>query len=77
MAKNKELKFEEALEKLEVMVRKMEEGNLSLDDSLVLFEEGMELTQFCEQKLKEAQGRVETILSNKQKQDNLAWQSLI
>jgi len=68
MAKNKELKFEEALEKLEVMVRKMEEGNLTLDDSLHLFEEGMELTQFCENKLKEAQGRVETILSAKQKQ---------
>lgn len=65
MAKGNSLKFEEALESLEIIVRKMEAGDLTLDESLKIFEEGMDLTKFCEQKLKEAQAKVETILKDK------------
>lgn len=67
MAKNtKNLKFEQAMNQLEKMVEKLEMGDLSLEDSLKVFEEGMELTQFCEQKLNEAEGKVEMLMKDKQ-----------
>lgn len=66
MAKNtKNLKFEQAMNQLEKMVEKLEMGDLSLEDSLKVFEEGMELTQFCEQKLNEAEGKVEMLMKDK------------
>lgn len=58
----KTLKFEQAVEKLEKLVQKLEDGNMPLDESLTAFEEGMELTRFCEDKLNEAEGKVEMIL---------------
>lgn len=57
--KTKELKFDEALSTLEKYVEKLEDGNLSLEESLKVFEEGVKLTKFCEQKLEEAEGKVE------------------
>lgn len=58
----KNLKFEQALSQLEKMVQKLEEGELPLEDSIKTFESGMELTRFCEEKLNEAQSRVEMLL---------------
>lgn len=58
----KNLKFEQALSKLEAMIQKLEDGNLPLDESLKVFEEGMVLVQFCEQKLSEAEGTIEMIM---------------
>ena len=49
---------------LEKMVEKLEGGDLSLEDSLKVFEEGMGLTQFCEQKLDEAEGKVEMLMKD-------------
>ncbi len=63
MSKSK-LTFEAALKKLEEIVKKLEEGNLSLEDSLRIFEEGMALSQFCEKSLEEAQGKVEQLMTN-------------
>ena len=60
MAKSK-LKFEEALSRLEEIVRKLEEGQLALDESLKLFTEGMELSKFCSSKLEEAKKKVEIL----------------
>jgi len=57
----KEFKFEEALKKLEEIVQKLEEGNLPLEKSLELFEEGMRLSRFCSKKLEEAQTRIEVL----------------
>ncbi len=57
----KSLKFEEAMSKLVEMIQKLEEGRLPLDDSLQVFEEGMHLVDFCEQKLGEAEAKVETL----------------
>ena len=54
--------FESSLEKLETIVDSFEDGNLGLDDSLKAFEEGMKLAKLCEEKLDEAQGRVEKIM---------------
>ena len=57
-----EKKFEKALEQLEDIVRKMEEGNLTLDESLKAFEEGIKLSRSCSDKLDEAERKVEILL---------------
>jgi exodeoxyribonuclease VII small subunit len=56
-----EKKFEEAMERLEQIVETLERGDLALDDSLKVFEEGMGLVRFCTKKLEEAEQKV-TIL---------------
>ncbi|HOD27854.1 MAG TPA: exodeoxyribonuclease VII small subunit [Syntrophales bacterium] len=55
-------KFEDALHKLEALVRKMESGELSLEESLKAFEEGIRLSRQCAQRLDEAERRVEVLL---------------
>jgi exodeoxyribonuclease VII small subunit len=57
-------KFEEALQELETIVQRLEEGNLSLDESLALFEEGIKLSRLCSQRLDEAEKKVEILLKN-------------
>ena len=59
-------KFEEALNKLEKIVSKLEKGDISLEESLKLFEEGIRLSRFCNQKLDEAEKRVEILLKEKE-----------
>jgi len=53
-----EKKFEEAMGRLEEIVEKLESGDLSLEDSLKMFEEGMKLIRFCSEKLEEAEQKV-------------------
>ncbi|HOC59087.1 MAG TPA: exodeoxyribonuclease VII small subunit [Smithellaceae bacterium] len=57
-------KFEDALDKLEQIVREMEAGNLPLDSALKSFEEGIRLIRFCSAKLDEAERRVELLLED-------------
>lgn len=57
-----DLTFEEALVKLEEVVNNLEEGKLSLDESLAKFEEGILLSRMCNTKLKEAKQRVEKLV---------------
>jgi exodeoxyribonuclease VII small subunit len=54
--------FESALKRLEEIVQKLEQGNLSLDDSLKLFEEGIQRSRFCSKKLSEAEKKVEKLI---------------
>lgn len=54
--------FETALAELEVLVEKMEQGDLSLDESLQQFERGVQLTRSCQQALKEAEQKVRILL---------------
>jgi exodeoxyribonuclease VII small subunit len=56
--------FETALKNLEEIVKKLENGELSLDSALSLFEEGIKLSRFCHTKLEEAERRVEILLKN-------------
>ena len=56
--------FETALKKLEEIVKKLENGELTLDSALELFEEGVKLSRFCHSKLEEAERRVEILLKN-------------
>ena len=55
-------KFEDNLNRLEEIVRRMESGELSLEDSLKAFEEGIKLSRLCGKKLDEAERRIETLL---------------
>jgi exodeoxyribonuclease VII small subunit len=58
-----ELKLEKALERLEEIVQQLEAQDVSLDQSLALFEEGVKLADAVQQKLSEAQLRVKTVIS--------------
>jgi len=57
--------FEEALRELEGLVEQMEQGELSLEESLKSFERGIALTHLCQKALEEAEQKVE-ILSQKE-----------
>ena len=59
-------KFEEALSKLEEIVSKLEKGDIPLEESLKLFEEGIRLSRFCNQKLDEAEKRVAILLKDRE-----------
>ena len=54
--------FEKNLVRLEEIVGKMERGELSLDDSLMLFEEGVKLSKQCHQRLSEAENKVRILM---------------
>lgn len=61
-----ELTFEEALAKLEELVRLLEEGKLPLAESLAAFEEGVGLLRKCASELEEAEGKVEILLKDQE-----------
>jgi exodeoxyribonuclease VII small subunit len=54
--------FEKSLARLEEVVRKLESPQLSLDEAMKLFEEGVGLSKECQKQLEEAEGRVEILL---------------
>ena len=54
--------FEESLKKLETIVDQLEKGDLSLEDSLKLFEEGVGLSAACKKELETAEGKVQMLI---------------
>ncbi len=62
MAKKSPPSFEEALEELERIVAQMEQGEISLEDSLKAFERGIHLTRTCQQALQEAEQKVQQLV---------------
>ncbi|RZN35309.1 MAG: exodeoxyribonuclease VII small subunit [Methanophagales archaeon ANME-1-THS] len=62
MEEGKGMTFEEAMKRLEEIVERLGEGNLSLEESLKVFEEGIELCKFCNKKLDEAGYKVEKLV---------------
>ena len=56
------VKFEECLERLEKLVQELEKGEVPLEKSLTLFEEGMQLSATCRKQLEDAEGKVEILL---------------
>ena len=54
--------FEHSLSRLEEIVRKLESANLSLDEAMKLFEEGVQLSRDCQKHLEQAEGKVEILL---------------
>ena len=55
-------KFEECLQRLEKIVQELERGEVPLEKSLTLFEEGMQLSNACRKELEETEGKVEILL---------------
>ena len=64
MKKNEEPTFEQALEALETLVERLEKGELTLEESLKLYEEGIRLSRLCHGKLEEAEGKIEMLLKD-------------
>ncbi len=62
-----QMSFEEALHKLEELTEKMERGELTLEESLKSFEEGIQLTSHCRKLLAEAEYKVEKLLQTGEK----------
>ena len=58
----KEQTFEQALTRLEEIVERMESGDLSLDESLALFQEGVGLSRSCSNRLNDAEGRIQKMV---------------
>ena len=56
--------FEEALQQLEQIVQKLEKGELPLEESLKLYEEGIRLSRLCHGKLEEAEGKIEMLMKD-------------
>lgn len=54
--------FEKNLERLDAIVRQLEDADLPLEKALQLYEEGMKLSEVCHQQLEEAEGRVEILM---------------
>jgi len=58
--------FETSLEALEQIVRQLEDGDLSLEKSLELFEQGIRLSRECQERLSQAERRIEILLRDNQ-----------
>ena len=59
--KTDKLTFEEALSELEKIAERLEEGELGLDDSIAAFEKGVSFVKFCQEKLEEAERKIEIL----------------
>jgi exodeoxyribonuclease VII small subunit len=57
--------FEKHLTQLETVVERLERGDLTLDESVRLFEEGMKLSQACKEELEQAEGRIQVLVEGK------------
>jgi exodeoxyribonuclease VII small subunit len=64
LAKEKEPTFKEAIEELEKITDSLESGELELEQSLALFERGVELIKYCQDKLDSAQAKVELLVES-------------
>lgn len=65
MATKKEKSFEESIKRLEEIVSTIENGNILLEDSIELFEEGMNLTKSCNDKLEAIENRINILIQDK------------
>jgi exodeoxyribonuclease VII small subunit len=61
MSKKERLSFEEALTRLKEIVEELEAENISLEESVKLYEEGIELSKICTQTLEDAELRIEKV----------------
>ena len=59
-----EIKFEKAMERLEQIVDELEKGDLDIDKSLQIFEEGIKMSRTCSKKLSDAEAKIEKLTRN-------------
>ncbi|WP_238941744.1 exodeoxyribonuclease VII small subunit [Bacillus sp. REN10] len=67
--KNKSLSFEEAMDQLESIVTKLEEGDVPLEEALSYYQKGMELSAFCHEKLINAEEQLAKLMTEDGEQD--------
>jgi len=60
-----DIKFEDALKKMEKIVEELEGGDLSLDEALKKYQEGIELSRACAQRLESAKKKIDVLVKNK------------
>jgi len=60
-----EIKFEKAMTRLESIVEELERGDLNIDKSLEIFEEGIKMSRVCSKKLSEAEAKIEKLTKGK------------
>jgi exodeoxyribonuclease VII small subunit len=60
-----EMKFEDALKKLERIIEDLEKGDLTLDEALKKYQEGVELSRVCAQRLENAKKKIDLLTKNK------------
>ena len=73
--KDKQIQFEEAFKRLEDIVTKMESGDLSLEESMTLFEEGIAITETCKSRLEAAEQKIQ--LLTKDSEGNMALEDIV
>ena len=71
-----EMSYEDSLERLEQIVQRLESGQLPLDESLRLFEEGTNLTKVCQKRLTEAELRIEKLMADGEGTEEMASSGL-
>ena len=64
MSEPQAVTFEAALKQLEDIVQRLERGELPLEESLKLYEEGIRLSRLCHAKLEEAEGKIELLMKD-------------
>ena len=62
--------FDRSIKKLEEIVEKMEDSNLPLEQSIKLFEQGMELSKSCQIALKTAEGKIQKLMEDNKSLEN-------
>ena len=72
MTNNNAQNFESSLEELERIVRELERGDLPLEKSLELFEQGVKLSRACQERLSQAERRIEILTRDSQGRPNVA-----
>ncbi|MBY6051273.1 exodeoxyribonuclease VII small subunit [Cytobacillus firmus] len=72
MADEKQLSFEQAMEELEVIVEKLEEGDVPLEEAINIYKKGMELSKLCHDKLKNVESQLTEILTEDGRKTNFS-----
>lgn len=71
MSNDVKLSYEEAVKRLETIVDTLEENKVPLDEAIKLFDEGLNLVQYCEKQLKSFEEKIDTVLKeHKMKEEN-------
>lgn len=70
MSNEQKISFEEAMNKLEQIVDKLEEGDVPLEKAIVFYKEGMELSKLCHDKLKSVEEQLTQIITEDGRKQN-------
>ncbi|PAE43902.1 exodeoxyribonuclease VII small subunit [Neobacillus sp. YX16] len=70
MSNEQKISFEEAMNKLEQIVDKLEEGDVPLEEAIIFYKEGMELSKLCHDKLKSVEEQLTQIITEDGRKQN-------